>query len=64
VTVTNVYTQCPKALMRSHLWDPARYRDAADLPSVGQIMEAITAGGIDGRAYDEAYPERVRQTIY
>jgi len=64
VTITSVYTQCPKALIRSHLWDPERFRDPADLPSVGTVMSAITAGEFDGRAYDDAYPERVRRTIY
>jgi uncharacterized protein len=64
VTTQSVYTQCPKALMRSHLWDPARHRDPAELPSVGDIMELITSGAFDGKAYDDAYPERVRQTIY
>ncbi len=64
VTTTAVYTQCPKALIRSHLWDPDRHREASELPSVGEIMEAITAGALDGAAYDAAYPERVRQTIY
>ena len=64
VTTTSVYTQCPKALIRSHLWDPARYRDQSQLPSVGQILEQITSGEVDGAALDAAYPERVRQTIY
>ena len=64
VTTTSVYTQCPKALIRSSLWDVARHRDPADLPTVGQIMEAITAGELDGQALDAAYPERIRQTIY
>ena len=64
VTTTSVYTQCPKALIRSNLWDPAQHRNPSVLPSVGEIMEAITAGAFDGAAYDEGYPERVRQTIY
>lgn len=64
VTTTSVYTQCPKALIRSHLWDPSRHRDPSELPTVGQIMERITAGDFDGRAYDDGYPERLRQTIY
>lgn len=64
VTTTSVYTQCPKALIRSHLWDAARHRDAADLPTVGDILAVITAGGFDGQAYDAAYPERIAQTIY
>jgi uncharacterized protein len=64
ITTTSVYTQCPKALMRSHLWDPARHRDPSELPSVGDIMEVITSGVFDGKAYDNAYPERLRETIY
>jgi PPOX class probable FMN-dependent enzyme len=64
VTTTSVYTQCPKALIRSHLWDPSRHRDPSELPSVGDIMQAITTGMFDGKAYDDAYPERIRQTIY
>ncbi|MFN8050654.1 MAG: pyridoxamine 5'-phosphate oxidase family protein [Acidimicrobiales bacterium] len=64
VTIESVFTQCPKALIRSNIWDPETFRDAADLPSVGQIMSAITAGEFDGKAYDDAYPERIRQTIY
>ncbi len=64
VTTTSVYTQCPKALIRSKLWDASLFREASELPSVGQIMELITEGSFDGQAYDAAYPERIRQTIY
>ena len=64
ISTTSVYTQCPKALVRSHLWDPTRHRDPSELPSVGDILEMITSGGFDGKAYDEAYPQRVRETIY
>ena len=64
ITTTSVYTQCPKALVRSHLWDPTRHRDPSELPSVGDILEMITSGGFDGKAYDEAYPQRIRETIY
>ena len=63
VTIESVYTQCPKALIRSHLWDPALHRTPGELPSVGQIMQAITDGAFDGKAYDDAYPERIRQTM-
>ncbi len=64
VRTTAVYTQCPKALVRSHLWDPARFRDAADLPTVGQITAAVTAGRHGGAEYDRAYPERLARTLY
>ncbi len=42
VTTTAVYTQCPKALLRSQLWNPSLHVDPGDLPSVGQIMSVIT----------------------
>ena len=46
------------------LWDASRHRDPSELPSVGEIMELITEGGVDGRAYDESYPARIRETLY
>ena len=64
VTTTSVYTQCPKALIRSRLRDRQQLRDPAELPTVGQINELITNGAFDGKAYDDAYPQRIRDTIY
>jgi hypothetical protein len=64
VTVNEAYTQCPKAVVRSGLWDPHRFRSPEELPSVGSIMAEITAGEVDGEAYDAAYPERLRRTLY
>ncbi len=64
IAAERVYTQCPKALIRSKLWDPAQHRTADELPTVGQIMAAITGGEIDGAAYDAVYPQRLRETIY
>jgi hypothetical protein len=31
---------------------------------VGAIMQEITAGSFDGQAYDAAYPQRIKDTIY
>ena len=64
VTAERVYYQCPKALVRSRLWDPSRHVDRASLPSSGQILAAIRPGEIDADAHDRAYPERIRETIY
>jgi hypothetical protein len=64
ITPTTVYTQCPKALIRSSLWDASLHRAPEELPTTGQIMEWITEGAFDGAAWDAAYPERVKQTIY
>jgi PPOX class probable FMN-dependent enzyme len=35
VDIERAYTQCPKAFLRSHLWDPARFVDPTLLPSLG-----------------------------
>ena len=63
VTAERVYTQCPKALVRSHIWDPSRFRTEADLPSSGTIMQALQAD-FDAATYDREYPQRLKETIY
>jgi uncharacterized protein len=64
VTAERVYFQCPKALVRSRLWSTDAQIDRSELPSTGEILQAITQGGIDGAAYDQAYPQRLKDTIY
>jgi uncharacterized protein len=64
VTAERVYFQCPKALVRSELWNPEKHISRKALPSTGTIMADLTNGTIDGEAYDINYPERLRQTIY
>lgn len=64
VTVDRIYFQCPKALVRSRLWSKEAQVSPSELPSTGDILQAITQGGIDGDAYDKAYPQRIKETIY
>ena len=64
ITVEAIYPQCQKALVRSELWDASTQIPRTALPTVGEMMTTITQGAFDGNAYDEAYPERLRQTIY
>jgi uncharacterized protein len=64
VSVDRVYFQCPKALVRSRLWSADAQIARSDLPSTGEILETLTKGGIDGAAYDAAYPKRLDETIY
>jgi len=62
VTVERVYTQCPKALIRSKLWNPAAHADPG-LPSTGAMMQALQAD-FDAEAYERDYPQRLKETIY
>ena len=64
VTADRVYTQCPKALVRSHLWDPSHHRDPSELPTPGQMHAEIIGESFDATEYDAAYPKRIRETIY
>jgi PPOX class probable FMN-dependent enzyme len=63
VTADSVYTQCPKALVRSHLWDPSRHLPESALPSSGTMMKALQAE-FDAETYDREYPQRLKETIY
>lgn len=64
VEVVEAYIQCPKALIRSKLWESSEHRGADELPTVGQMLTEITNGAYDGAAYDAAYPERIKATLY
>ncbi len=63
VRVESCYYQCPKALVRSRLWDPASHVDRKELPSNGEMIKALQPD-FDGEAYDKAYPQRIKDTIY
>jgi PPOX class probable FMN-dependent enzyme len=64
VTADRVYTQCPKALVRSRLWSADAQVARSELPSPGEMIAALSKGAIDGAEYDAAYPQRLKETIY
>ncbi len=64
VTVDRIYFQCPKAVVRSELWNPEKHVSRKSLPSTGTILADISAGTVGGEQYDREYPERLRTTLY
>lgn len=59
VAIQEAYTQCPKAFIRSDLWNPENYRSASDFASGGEILRAVRAeSNFDTAAYDKARAER------
>jgi PPOX class probable FMN-dependent enzyme len=52
VDIDEAYTQCSKALLRSHLWDAERFLTQADMPTNGEIHRAIHGADFDADAYD------------
>ena len=63
VSVERIYTQCPKALIRSDLWNPDMFLERSNLPSSGTMAQALNEQ-FDGKAYDEGYTEHVKKTLY
>lgn len=63
VTAERVYTHCPRALIRSKLWDPAQHRDESELPSHGTMMKAIQ-DSFPGEEWDRNYAQRLKDTMY
>jgi PPOX class probable FMN-dependent enzyme len=61
VEVEEAYTQCPKAFLRSELWNPERHIDRSELPSHGEILRAIADPELDIEEYDEARNGRYRR---
>jgi len=61
VAVTEVYTQCARALIRAGLWSRD---DAQGLPTPGDILSEISQGTFDGAEYDQIWPARARETMW
>jgi hypothetical protein len=62
--IDELYFQCARAIVRSDLWNPARHIDLSTLPTPGEILANMTAGAVGGQSYDQAWPERARQTMW
>ena len=45
ITVESVYFQCPKAIVRSRLWSPERFRDRRTLPSTWAVLAGVQRSG-------------------
>ncbi|MBJ3786742.1 pyridoxamine 5'-phosphate oxidase family protein [Devosia sediminis] len=62
--IDELYFQCARAIIRSELWNPARHVDPASLPTPGQILAGMTGNQVGGEAYDKAWPERAKATMW
>lgn len=62
VTVSDLFMQCAKSIMRSRLWD--RKARPEGLPSMGQLIASHSGRDLDTKAYDRDAPARLEQTMY
>jgi PPOX class probable FMN-dependent enzyme len=61
IAVEECYTQCPKAIIRSELWNPERHIDRSVLPSSGAIFRSLNEPSFDAEEYDRERAERYRR---
>ena len=61
VEVEEAYTQCPKALLRSELWNSDRHIDRSELPPSGEILRSVADPELDVEEYEEGRAERYRR---
>jgi PPOX class probable FMN-dependent enzyme len=52
VSIREAYTQCPKALIRSDLWNPEHHVKRSELPSSGEILRSLQGEDFDAEGYD------------
>jgi PPOX class probable FMN-dependent enzyme len=61
VTIDEAYTQCPKALIRSDLWNPERHVDRSELPSAGELLRSVADPDLDVQEYDSERAGRYKR---
>lgn len=58
ISVHRAHTQCPKALIRSDLWNSERHISRSELPSSGQILRSLIDDSFDAEEYDRKRAKR------
>ena len=61
VEIDEAYPQCPKALIRSDLWNPEKHVERSEMPSPGEIMRATADPELDIEEYERTRDERYRR---
>ncbi|MCF6322647.1 MAG: pyridoxamine 5'-phosphate oxidase family protein [Rhizobiaceae bacterium] len=59
-----LYFQCGRAILRSKLWDNNAQVDPATLPKFGEVLAWLSANEIGGKAYDDAWEERAKTSLW
>jgi PPOX class probable FMN-dependent enzyme len=62
IEISEVYSQCARALMRAEVWSGADHSDG--LPTVGEILAEVSDGVEGGAAYDTAWVPRAAKTMW
>lgn len=58
VSVSEAYTQCPKALLRSDLWNSENHIERSELPTHGEILKSLSLPDLDLAEHERERAER------
>ena len=64
VTIEKVFFQCARAVMRADIWNPSKHPPRDQVPTPGQILSTITDARVGGKAYDEAWLPRAKESMW
>ncbi|PYE88274.1 pyridoxamine 5'-phosphate oxidase family protein [Phyllobacterium leguminum] len=64
IDIEAIYFQCARAIHRSELWNAEKQVDPKRLPTPGQMLARTSGTAIDGDAYDAAWLERAKATMW
>lgn len=62
IRIREIYSQCARAILRAQIWTSGD--ESADLPTVGQILAAMTDGAVSGQDYDAEWAGRAAKTMW
>jgi len=64
IKIEAAYTQCARAILRAGLWDNSKHVAKAEVPTMGEILEDLTKGEINGEVYNNGWAERAKNSMW
>jgi PPOX class probable FMN-dependent enzyme len=63
ITISEVYFQCARALMRARVWDSTAWPEPNTLPTAGSLVRELSHD-FDSQTYDREWPERAKTSLW
>ncbi len=64
INIEAAYTQCARAILRSNLWDSTKHVSKEAVPTIGEMLEAVTQGKINAEEYNSNWPARAKTSMW
>ncbi len=64
IKIEAAYTQCARAILRAGFWDAKNHVTKDEVPTNGDILEALTGGEINAENYNSGWAERAKNSMW